>query len=511
MSASMKIPFLMSAALSLVAGDPSLPLPEAPVRLLIPNVAAFDAVLKGPTRAFLRSSPKPGDPVVAAFRRTQVGTKLEAQWTRFSGDLALDWEGIRKLQTRALGLALLDVGHLEAVLVLDTPLAALPASFPSGERKSHGGQPYAFVTPGAADHSEDPERRMGLAWARRGSLLIIATSERALLLALDRAQAAKPGPEPLAGLASLDLDLDALRTDRYFRREFLFPPGPETGTLRAALRVEQGHLVEVREGQGEPRSGVFTFEAPGAAASGWEPQGTAFWGTFRRALLEPMPTLSDKPQAALASLPAAEAGNEDRYSVDLTRPRALPGQPPWEEGDLAPWRTLLARQPIPQWGFWVGPDGSRRMVFPWPEALDGEFTERCRTSLARRAGRTTLARTPEGAELRIGPGLPVLALRRTGGFLWVGRSLQDLQGATTPAPDASLVRWAKVDLGAVRAEGARWAQVEGPARPEQVRPFSDRVLGLLGWFPATRSLSVERRRTASGSGWTERIVFGGTP
>ena len=63
-----------------------------------------------------------------------------------------------------------------------------------------------------------------------------------------------------------------------------------------------------------------------------------------------------------------------------------------------------------------------------------------------------------------------------------------------------------MDLEAVRGEQDRWSKVEGPARPEAVRPLSDQVLGLLGWIPATRSLSVERRRTAAG--WEERVVFG---
>ena len=43
--------------------------------------------------------------------------------------------------------------------------------------------------------------------------------------------------------------------------------------------------------------------------------------------------------------------------------------------------------------------------------------------------------------------------------------------------------------------------------PEETRPFSDRLLGLLGWIPETRTISVERRKTVDG--WTERVVFGG--
>jgi hypothetical protein len=42
-----------------------------------------------------------------------------------------------------------------------------------------------------------------------------------------------------------------------------------------------------------------------------------------------------------------------------------------------------------------------------------------------------------------------------------------------------------------------------------VRPFSDRVLGLLGWMPMVRTLEVERRVTASG--FKERVVFGVAP
>jgi hypothetical protein len=68
-----------------------------------------------------------------------------------------------------------------------------------------------------------------------------------------------------------------------------------------------------------------------------------------------------------------------------------------------------------------------------------------------------------------------------------------------------LIRWAKVSLGAVRAESGRWAKAEGPPQPETIRPLSDRVLGLLGWMPNITGLEVERRKTSNG--WTERVVF----
>jgi hypothetical protein len=497
---------LLLAAATLPAAETPLPLPDAPVRVIIADAAAFDTALKGAYRALLTGASGSEDPVVSAFRKTQVGSKLEDQWGRLSADLPWTWEEIRKLKPTAVGLALLEAGHLEAVLVIETPLAQLPVTLPGGAKKTHGGVPYSLVAAGAGDKSKDPDRRAGLAWARVGGRLFLATSERALKLALDEQQAGRGLAAPLPGLIAMELNLDALRQDRYFRREFLWPEGPETGRLRVALRQEGGHLVEVREGATEPRGGVFTFEAPAAATAGWESEGTAFWPAFRRALLEPIPAPLDTPVAALASLPPAAAqGGEDRYLVNFTRPRVAPGAPAFEEGDLAAWKALLARQAIPSWGFLVTKDGARRLAFPWPEAMDADFIELCRATAARRAGRATVAKTAEGSEIRVGPALPVLALRRTGGLLWAAPALKDLADVPTPKADAALVRWGRVDLAAARAEAPRWARVEGPPRPEQVRPLSDRILGLLGWMPKTTGLRVERRKTATG--WSERVVF----
>lgn len=502
---------LLLAAAVLRAGDGPLPLPEAPVRLVIPDAAAFDSALKGAWRGLLSGQARAEDPVVSAWRKTQVGSKLEDQWGRLSGDLPWTWEELRKLKPTALGLALLEAGHLEAVLVVETPLAQLPLELPGGTKRSHGGAAYTLVAPGAGDKSKDPDRRAGLAWARVGGRLLLATSERALKLALEAQQAGKGFAAPLPGLASLELDLDALREDRYFQREFLWAAGPEKGRLRAALRLEGGQLVEVREGTHETRGGVFTFEAPGAAAAGWENGQAEFWPAFRRALLEPLPALEDKPVPALASLPTVAAqGGEDRYLVDFTRPRLAPGAPAFEEGDLAPWKALFAKEAVNTWGFLLTKDGARRMALPWPEAKDAEFLELCRATAARRAGRATAVKTGEGSEVRVGPGLPVLALRRAGPLLWVAGSAEALKDLPTARADANLVRWGRLDLGAARAEGKRWEKVEGPARPEQVRPLSDRILGLLGWVPRTSGLSVERRRAADG-GWTERVVFEAAP
>ncbi len=499
---------LVPAVFAVAALAQGLPLPDGPVRLLIPDAAAFDAALQGSYRAFLTGETPQGDPLVAAWRRTQVGSKLENQWERLSGDLPWTWAELKKLQPRSLGLVILEVGHLEAVLVVDTPLAQLPVALPTGATRTHGGVTISLVAPGAADGSEDKDRRMGLAWARVGSRLFLATSERALRKALDEAQAGRAFKPALAGLACLELNLEVLRADRYFKREFPFPEGPEKGRVRAALRTVGGQLIEVREGQGEPRQGVFTFEGGPFAAAGWEPEGEPFWATFRRALLEPIPQVVEEPVAAVAPLPAVGADTgEDRYAVDLTRPRVAATGGRTEAGDLAPWKALLARQPVASWGWAVGRDGARRVVFPWPAALDAELLEACRATVARRAGRASVEKVGDIQELRVGPSLPALALRRMGAVVWVGPSAQSLREVPAPRASGELVRWAQVDLTAVRAEGTRWVRVEGPARPEQVRPLSDRILGLLGWIPATRSLRVERQRTPGG--WTETLTFGG--
>ncbi len=161
----------------LAAAEAPLPLPNAPVRVVIPNAAAFDAALHGAYRDFLSGASGNEDPVVAAFRKSQVGSKLEDQWLRLSKDLPWTWEEIQKLKPKAIGLALLEAGHLEAVLVIETPLAELPVPLPGGTKRTHGGVPYSLVAPGTADKGSDPDRRAGLAWARLGGRLILATSE----------------------------------------------------------------------------------------------------------------------------------------------------------------------------------------------------------------------------------------------------------------------------------------------------------------------------------------------
>jgi hypothetical protein len=492
-------------ALAAGAAHAQLPLPEAPVRVVIPDVTAFDAALTGAWRRALTGRPEEGDPLVAAWRQSPVGSKLEAQWSLLAGDLPWTWEEILGLQPRAIGIALLDVGHLEAVFVFDTPLAALPVGLPDGEAKTHGGVTYRLVARGAADGRADTDRRAGLAWARTGAHLLVATSERGLLRALDEARAGRGFPPPLPGLASVELDLEALRRDRYYRREFPFGDGPETGRVRAALRLEGRELVEVREGAGESPAAAVTFDVAGAAASGWEPDGSGLAAALRPAILEPLPHLEDRPVRPVAPLPAAGAADADRYLVNLERPLAAAGASR-EEGELAGWRALWTKQPVAGWGWALGADGARLLVFPWPAARDEELVELARATAERRSGRAAVVPVGDTREVRVGPDLAALAVRRRGDFLWIGPSARALADVPAPVPAPDVIRWARVDLAAARREGSRWEKVEGPQAPEQVRPLSDRILGLLGWMPSTTSITVERRRTSSG--WSERIVFG---
>jgi hypothetical protein len=499
-----RFPLFVLLASGLLAQTP-LPLPQAPVRILIPDAAAFDAELSGGFRTFLTGT-APSEPVTAAWRKSRVGSKLENQWRLLGRDLPWSWVQIAQLRPRSVGLALLQVGQLEAVLVVDTPLAKLPIPLPKGAARSHQGVGYTLVTRGAGDGG-DPDRRLGLAWARMGSRLILATSERSMVLAIQAAQAGTGLTPGLPGLAAMELDLDALRRDRYFRREFPFPQGPETGLVRATLRREQGRMVEIRTGTGESRPGVYRFDPAGCAAAGWE-GGQGFWTAFRSGLLEPVPAPEDLPVPALGPLPDTVPAPEG-YAVDFTRARPRAGARPGEAADLEPWRELLARQPVTSWGYCITGDGARRIVFPWPEALDPAFLERCLATARRRAGAATVVRVDGAQEIRVGPGLPVLALRRAGPLLWAAASAKDLQRLPEPRPEPDLVRWGRVELGAVRAEAGRWARVEGPERPETVRPLSDQVLGLLGWMPSVTSLTLERRRTAQG--WEERLRFGTGP
>jgi hypothetical protein len=267
--------------------------------------------------------------------------------------------------------------------------------------------------------------------------------------------------------------------------------------------------VEVRAGSGAAQKPGHLFDAPTAVAAGWETDAGSFWQALRAGLLEPVPDPAEKPLAALQALPGLRAAEaEDRYLVSLDRPPARADGAAFETGDLAPWAELLQREPVTGWGFAVEPDGARRLVFAWPEGRDAELERLCRSTVERRAGRSSVASVAGAKEIQVGPGLPALALRRTGAWVWLGPSAQALASVQAPRAAGDVVRWGRLNLEAARVEGQRWARLEGPGGEGEVRPLTDRILGLLGWMPAVRAVTVERRHGASG--WSERVVFGST-
>lgn len=493
-----------------------LPLPKAMIRLAIPDVAAFDAALGGGFRKALYGTLPEDDGVARGFNQSQVGAKLQDQWTRFRGEQALSFQTILDLQAKSAALAVLNIGQMEMVLVMETPLAALPDLFEAGTSRVDQGKSYHLVRTGAADEGADGETRMGLAWAFDSGRLIIATSERAMKLSLAAVAAGERFAPKLAGLASLELDLEALGSDLYFKRDFLFGSLPEAGEskgkISAALRLESGRLVEVREGDsaGASERGA-TFDAKDAVASGWIGDASQLLLELRRGLIEPLPVPSQRPQMAIAPLPSAKAATaEDRYATSVEVPKPQGSGVATESVELDAWAALLSAQPVEGFGYLVTRAKTLLMAVPWPKEKDAELAALLEATMTRRGAR--LAPVVSDGDTRqylVGPGLPVLAFKRVGGFVWLGPTVSDLRSAPAISWNSEVVRFAKLNLVTAREEDKRWARIEGPRSSESVRPLSDRVLGLLGWMPSVRTLEVERRVT--GRTFKERVVFGVAP
>jgi hypothetical protein len=357
---------------------------------------------------------------------------------------------------------------------------------------------------------------MGLAWARDRGLLVITTSERAMKLALAAVAAGDRFAPKLPGLAGLELDLDALHNDLYFKRDFLFGSLPDAtesrGKIRAALRLESGRLVEVREGErtATGRRGA-VFEAKDAVASGWIGDASVLLTELRRGVLEPVPAPALQPQVAIAPLPASKAASaEDRYATSIDVPAVSPGGSSSEAAEIEAWTALLAAQPAKGFGYLVTPSRARLLAIPWPKEKDADLAALIDATLTRRGAR--LAPAAAGGDARqylLGPGLSIIAFKRMGDFIWIAPSAGDLRSAPAVSWSSDVVRFSKLNLQAARDEGRRWARIEGPRSSENVRPLTDRILGLLGWMPSVRTLEVERRVT--GSGFKERVVFGVAP
>ncbi len=370
---SLALLLALGTATAAAAAEPLLPLPEAPVVLFASDPAGLDRVLAGGLRAALSGKTGAEDPVMKGLRQTRVGAKLDEQWALFAADLPLSWTEIAAMKPTALGLALLSAGNLEAVLAIRTPLAQIPVTLPAGEARSRAGVSYAVVSRGAGDE-RTLDRRIGLAWARVDGTLLLATSERALLLALDRAAAKQGYAAFLPGLLSARLDLAALRGDRYFRREFLFAEGlegSESGVLLCALREENGRLVEVREGEAAagPAAARWSLDGRRVAAAGWETSGRRFPPALRRGLLEPVPSPATRPGLALKPLPDPNAAQGERYLVDLTKP--IPASGEGDAAELPRWAAFLDGLPVEGWGWEAGADGSRRLLLKVPPAKAG--------------------------------------------------------------------------------------------------------------------------------------------
>ena len=493
-----------------------LPLPAAMIRLSIPDVRAFDAALGGGFKKALYGTLPEDDGVARGFAQSQVGAKLQDQWQRFRGETALSLGTMVELQASSLALAVLNIGQMEMVLVVETPLAALPEIFETGTTRIDRGKTYHLVRTGAADEGNDGESRMGLAWSQDASLLIIATSERAMKLALSASAASERFVPRLTGFVGLELDMDALSGDLYFKRDFLFGSLPNAessrGKINAALRLEAGRLVEVREGAlaATVQRGAI-FEAPEAVASGWIGDASLFLAELRRGVLEPVPTPALLPQTSIMALPASKSASaEDRYATNIEVMALAPGASVTEAAEIETWTALLTSQPMAGFGYMVTRSRSRLLAIPWPKNRDSDLIAVLESTLARRGAR--LAPTAANGDLReylVGPNLPVFAFKRMGDFVWMGPSAADLRTAPAISWSSEVVRFSKLSLQAARDDSKRWARIEGPRSSDSVRPLSDRVLGLLGWMPSVRTLEVERR--VSGSGFKERVLFGVAP
>jgi hypothetical protein len=498
------------------AAAPGLPLPAAMIRVSIPNASAFDAALGGGFRKALYGTLPEDDGVARGFSQSQVGAKLQDQWTRFRGETALSFQTLLELQASSAALAVLNVGHMEMVLVIETPLAALPDIFEAGTERLDHGRTYHLVRTGAADEGAGGETRMGLAWARDAGILIVATSERAMKLALAASAGGERFIPKLSGLASLELDLEALRQDLYFKRDFFFGSLPEAseskGLVSAALRLEGGRLVEVREGaiDATAKRGA-VFEAKDAVASGWIGDASALLLELRRSVTEPVPVPSERPQLAVAPLPAATAASPaDRYATNIEVPTSPGGGSISEAAELDAWTALLSSTPIEGFGYLVTRSSARLFALPWPREKDSELFALLEATLRRRSARlSSSTASGDTRQYAAGPGLPLLATRRLGDFVWLAPRAADLRSAPAVSWSRDVVRFARLNLKAAREEGRRWRRIEGPRSTDSVRPLSDRVLGLLGWMPAVAAIEVERR--VSGSSFTERIVFGAPP
>ena len=486
------------------AAEAPLPLPPAPVRLVIPDVPAFDLALTGVVPPRPRRTAGGGRPA-----RRHLATHAGRQQAR-----------------SAMGGAL--AGPALELVADPPPETALPRSRPSRSRRARGRSRSrhrargAAVDPAGRDR-EEPRRR-GDERGRAGSGRRpsgrpppgpgLGPPRPAPAHRHERAGApARPGRglagrgvmSFLPGLASLELDTDALAKDRYFRREFLFGESA-MGRVRAALRQEGGRLLEVREGAGTPAGPRSSSRPRMRSAAGWETDGSRLFPGA------PVGPPGDDPESvgtagASARRPARDARRDGRPLPRGPPETGAGTEPRWEEGELALLRTLV----IAALRAGAGASRSRRAasglyVFAWP-APPSRTTwsaRRRKPGATRRAHHGDHGGRHPGDTPGPGPRRPraaasrrlrvdrLVGARARGGWRAPGRGSRRAVGAGRPArgPRRS------------RSLGARGGTGRAGAGPSLLRPRAR---------PAGLDARRRERSRSSGvvrdKGWSERVVF----
>jgi hypothetical protein len=172
------------------------------------------------------------------------------------------------------------------------------------------------------------------------------------------------------------------------------------------------------------------------------------------------------------------------------------------EGEIPKWKELIASAASGGFGWEMTRDGFPRLLLRQPASFDKGFLELSSQTLKRRSG---MAPKDDAGVLRVGPGLSGIAYRRKGGWLWIGVRGEDLADCPEPVASNDVVRWGFLDITDVSLEKEAWRRAEGAFSPDYTRPFSDRILGLLGWAPSLQTITSERKRSADR--FSERVTF----
>lgn len=116
---------------------------------------------------------------------------------------------------------------------------------------------------------------------------------------------------------------------------------------------------------------------------------------------------------------------EDRYATNVEVPAVSGGGLVTEAAELDAWAALLAAQPVEGFGYLV--TRSKALIsLPFRGPKEGCGTRRAprgMATLSRRGARLSPSTAAgDTRQYLMGPGLPVLAFRRLGDFVWLGPS-----------------------------------------------------------------------------------------